>query len=118
MAENPGSKDRALEALDFIINVIKDHEQNLDKSIHELATVIQQIGETDELNVEIEKFDEKLNFLQKEMTNLIGYLPNSPKEALPDALQKQEPRGSGNSLSFTSRNSKLALHDFALQTVG
>ena len=31
MADNPGSRDRSLDALDFIINVIKEHEQNLEQ---------------------------------------------------------------------------------------
>ena len=47
MAANPGSKDKSLEALDFIINVLKEHEQNLDKSISEFASVTEQMGNID-----------------------------------------------------------------------
>ena len=43
MSENPGSKDKSLETLDFIINVLKEHEMNLDKTIDELSTVVEQI---------------------------------------------------------------------------
>jgi hypothetical protein len=43
MVENPGSRDKALEALDFIFNVLKDHEQVLDKSIRDLAIVTEQM---------------------------------------------------------------------------
>jgi hypothetical protein len=92
MAENSGSKDKALEALDFIINVLKEHEQNLDKSINELATVTEQIGDTKALTGKIEKVEEKINNLQKEVTNLIGYLSNATKEALSTAVKKQEPQ--------------------------
>ena len=46
MSENPGSKDRSLETLDFIINVLKEHEKNLDKYIDELTTVAEQVGNT------------------------------------------------------------------------
>ena len=66
MAEAPNSKDKALEALDFIINVLKEHEQNLDKSINELATVTEQIGDTEALNSKVGKVEEKINNLQKE----------------------------------------------------
>ena len=48
MAKNPQSKDEALEALDFIVNVLKEHERDLDKLISELATVTEQMGDTSE----------------------------------------------------------------------
>ena len=92
MAGNPGSKDKSLEALDFIINVLKEHEQNLDKSINEFALVTEHVGNTDVLNGKIEKVEEKISTLQKEITNLIGILSNSPKEALSAAAKKQEPQ--------------------------
>jgi seryl-tRNA synthetase len=92
MAEDPNSKDKALEALDFIINVLKEHEQNLDKSINELATVTEQIGDTEALNSKVGKVEEKINNLQKEVTNLIGYLSNAPKEPLSEAVKEQAPQ--------------------------
>ena len=90
MAGNPGSKDKSLEALDFIINVLKEHEQNLDKSISDFAAVTEQVGNTDVLNGRIEKVEEKIGNLQKEITNLIGILSNSPKDALLAGAKKQE----------------------------
>ena len=92
MGEPPDSKDKSLEALDFIINVLKQHEQNLDKSIDQLATVAEQIGNTDALMSKMEKVEEKINNLQKEVTNLIGYISNAPKNALPVMVMEQEPR--------------------------
>jgi hypothetical protein len=90
MAGNPGSKDKSLEALDFIINVLKEHEQNLDKSINEFANFTEHIGNTDALNGRIEKVEEKIGNLQKEITNLIGILSNSPKDAISAVTKKQE----------------------------
>ncbi len=84
MSDDLGSKDKSFEALDFIINVLKDHEKVLDKSIHELATVTEQMGDTDALNGEVEKLEEKMNNLQKDVKSLIAYLSNSPKEAALD----------------------------------
>jgi hypothetical protein len=89
MAANPGSKDKSLEALDFIINVLKEHEQNLDKSISEFAAVTEQVGNTDVLNGRIAKVEEKIGNLQKEITNLIGILSNSPKNTLSAEANKQ-----------------------------
>lgn len=90
MAGNPGSKDKALEALDFIINVLKEHEKNLDKSISEFASVTENMGNIDVLNGRIEKVEEKIGNLQKEITNLIGILSNSPKDSLSPAAKKPE----------------------------
>ena len=91
MGENPDSKDRSLEALDFIINVLKQHEQNLDKSIDQLATVAEQIGNTDVLNDKMATVEEKINILQKEVTYLIGYLSNAPEKAFLATVKEQEP---------------------------
>jgi hypothetical protein len=88
MAENPNSRDRSFEALDFIINVLKEHEQTLDKSIQELATVTEQRGSLSVPEAKIEKIEQKLDSLQKEVAKLIGYLttqsktPSSPSSPL------------------------------------
>jgi hypothetical protein len=88
MAGNSGSKDKSLEALDFIINVLKEHEQNLDKSIAEFAEVTEHMGNTDVLNGRIENVEKKLGTLQKEITSLIGILSNSPKEKMSFVAKK------------------------------
>ena len=74
LTKNPQSKDDSLEALDFIVNVLKEHERDLDKLINELATVTEQLGDTGEISGKVEKVEEKINNLQKEVTNLIGYV--------------------------------------------
>jgi uncharacterized coiled-coil protein SlyX len=81
LAKIPQSKDEALEALDFIVNVLKEHEKDLDKLINELGTVTEQIGDTGELSGKVEKVEEKINNLQKEVTNLIGYMSTPQREA-------------------------------------
>ena len=91
MVENPDSKDDSVKAFDFLINVLKIHEQNLDQSTGELATVTKNIGNTTNgLKVKLEEVDEKINNLQKEVTNLIGSLLNSPKKDLPASVKEQE----------------------------
>jgi hypothetical protein len=113
MADNSGSKDKALVALDFILNVLKEHEQNLDKSINDLTTITDQIGDTDALTGKIEKVEEKINNLQKEVTNLIGYMSNAPKEALQAVPKKQEPQAQTTSVvsqAMVQGGSSLILH--------
>ena len=92
MAKNPQSKDDALEALDFIVNVLKEHEKDLDRLISDLATVTEQIGDTEELNGKVEKVEAKIDTLQNEVTNLINALSSAPKQTLAGvAVEKKQP---------------------------
>ena len=82
MPKAPPSKDEALEALDFIINVLKEHEKDLDRLITELGKITDRLGGTGELGGKIENVEEGLGTLQDEITNLITYL-STPHEAAP-----------------------------------
>jgi len=81
MSRKPQSKDEALEALDFIVNVLKEHEKDLDRLINELGTVTAALGETGELSAKVEKVETRINGLQNEIGSLINYLATSPREA-------------------------------------
>jgi hypothetical protein len=95
MAKNPQSKDETLDALDFIVNVLKEHERDLDKLVNELGAVTEQLGNAGELNEKVEKVEEKINNLHKEMTSLIACLSGAPKQIYPteskDQVNKIEP---------------------------
>lgn len=80
MSKKPQSKDEALEALDFIVNVLKEHEKDLDRLIGELGTVTDALGETGELSNKVEKVEERISGLQNEINSLVNYLSASPKE--------------------------------------
>jgi len=80
MSKKPQSKDEALEALDFIVNVLKEHEKDLDKLIGELGTVTERLGETGELSNKVEKVEERISGLQNEINSLVNYLSTSPRE--------------------------------------
>jgi len=84
MAKKP-NKDEALEAIDFIVNVLKEHEKDLDKLIHQLATITESLGETGEVTTKIEKVEERLATIQTEVTSLIKYL-STPKETIPHLM--------------------------------
>jgi len=80
MSKKGPSKNEAFEALDFIVNVLKEHEKDLDKLINELGTITERLGDTGELSGKIEKVEERLTTLQNEIANLITYL-SAPREA-------------------------------------
>jgi len=73
MARRP-SKDEALEALDFIVNVLKEHEKDLDRLIGELAKVTTKFGQTGEVGGRIERVEERLASIQTEIASLIKFL--------------------------------------------
>lgn len=73
-------KDEALEALDFIINVLKEHEKDLDRLINELSKTSEKFGETGALSTKIEGIEERLSSLQTEISNLIGFISSSSSQ--------------------------------------
>lgn len=80
MSEKPPSKDEALEALDFIVNVLKEHEKDLDRLVSELGSVAGQLGETGELNGKVKKIEDKINSIQSEVGSLVKSFAASPHE--------------------------------------
>ena len=103
MSKKAPSKDEALEALDFIVNVLKEHEKDLDRLINELGNITERLGDTGELSGKIEKVEDRLTTLQNEIANLITYLSTSreaptlplqtSQEQRAETLQVRETRG-------------------------
>ena len=89
MSKKPQARDEALEALDFIVNVLKEHENDLDRLIGELGTVTDQLGETGELTCKVENVEEKISGLQNEISGLVGYLSQS-KVQTPVVAEKED----------------------------
>ncbi len=85
MVKKSPSKDEALEALDFIINVLREHEKDLDRLIGELGNITSSVGKTGEMADKIENVEERLSTLQNEITGLIKILssPRTQPTALP-----------------------------------
>ncbi len=85
MSKKPQSKDEALEALDFIVNVLKEHEKDLDRLISELGNVTDQMGDSGQLNTKVEHIEEKIGNLQDEVTNLLDYMSKRNNATAPAA---------------------------------
>ena len=79
MERKPSSND-ALEAVDFIINVLKEHEKDLDRLVNQLGIITESLGETGEISGKIEKIEDRITTLQDEITNMIKQIPVSPRE--------------------------------------
>ncbi len=78
MDRKPSNND-ALEAVDFIINVLKEHEKDLDGLIGQLGVITESLGETGEISNKIEKIEGRITKLQDEIINLIKRL-NAPRD--------------------------------------
>ena len=89
MSKKPQARDEALEALDFIVNVLKEHENDLDRLIGELGTLTEQLGETGELTCKVENVEEKISGLQTEIGGLVKYLSQSPPQSI-SVIKKDE----------------------------
>ena len=87
--ERKPNKNEALEALDFIINVLKEHEKDLDRLISQLGIITESLGETGEITGKFENIEDRISTLQGEITNLIKYL-GTPKEATPSAYSPSQ----------------------------
>lgn len=78
--ERKPNKNEALEALDFIINVLKEHEKDLDRLIGQLGVITESLGETGEITGKFEKIENRISTLQGEITDLIKCLA-TPRSA-------------------------------------
>jgi cob(I)alamin adenosyltransferase len=93
MADKPASRDETLVALDFIANVLRQHEKDLDRLINELSIVIQQLGDSGKLSDKMEKIEEEIINLQREITNLTRTISNAPKEVIPTESKELSSEG-------------------------
>ncbi len=89
MSKKAPSRDEALEAIDFIVNVLREHEKDLDRLIDELGGITEKMGDAGELNVKVEKIEDRLTTLQNEISNLITYLSAPHETATPPVIQLQ-----------------------------
>lgn len=90
MAKDTESEDKYFEALDFVTNVLKKHEQILNKSVQELVTLTEYLEYLTALCSKVENAEEKITALQKEVTNFTGGVPKVPEEAFNASLKGQE----------------------------
>jgi hypothetical protein len=81
LSRNPKRKDKALEAIDFIVNVLKQHEKDLDRLIAQLAKITDKITKKGELPTRIETMEQQLATLQTEINSLIQLLSAAKEEA-------------------------------------
>jgi len=83
LSRKPKGRDEALEAIDFIVNVLKQHEKDLDRLIAQLGKVTNRITKKGELPARIDTMEGQLTTLQTEINNLIQLLSTTKEEKVP-----------------------------------
>ena len=77
MSNNPNPEDspnRRDTTIAFVIQSMKEHEQNLDKLIQKLTEIKPQMENTKELQARFEQIEAKIADLEKEIKRLTSYL--------------------------------------------
>jgi len=72
MAQNPDSNDRYVEALDFIITFLRDHERKLDRLNNQLSNVVDGLGGFKGLSKKLDNLDGELDVLERELARLVA----------------------------------------------
>lgn len=78
MSKNSPSKDGTLEVLDFILNVIEEHDKDLDTLTTELASIVKRQKEMGELSDKFARIKDKMDTLQKDINKIVKILSLSP----------------------------------------
>ncbi len=86
MSRKP-TKDEALEALDFIINVLKEHEKDLDRLINQLGTTLEEYSETGELTGKIESVENRLAHIQTQISDLTQLISTPQEKPRPNTTR-------------------------------
>ncbi len=99
MSEDPSNEDESLEAIDLVINVLKEHEKNLDRLIGELDKVAENLGPSPEVTKKIEGIEQRLASLQAEISKA-----HSLAKELPGSKELPTPTTYGAIVNFNCRN--------------
>ncbi len=109
MSARSPSKDEALEALDFIVNVLKEHEKDLDRLVSELGNVAGQLGDSGELSGKVKTIEDKIGGLQNDVGNLLKSLSASQSEEISVTVEGASKEAAKNERPLTNLPSGLPL---------
>jgi len=89
--------ENALNALDLIINVLKDHEKELDKLVNELRGLVQKLSVLEDLARRLGDIDRRLSSIEE-----AGRLPTAARPTLAVVERPPQPLGPPATLRFRS----------------
>ena len=80
MTQNPDSNDRYVEALDFVITFLRDHERKLDKLNNQLGNVVDGFGGLAGLSKRLDRLNKELAVLEKDVAHLAAIFRNRERQ--------------------------------------
>lgn len=72
MTQSPDSNDRYVEALDFIITFLRDHEGKLDKLNNNLSNIVDGFKGYKGLSKKLDGLDKEIDVLERELARLVA----------------------------------------------
>ena len=81
MSKNSPSKEGTLEALDFILNIIRDHDKDLEQLTNKLASIAKKGDEKGEIKEKLDRIENDLSNLQNDIAKLAKILSVSGKRS-------------------------------------
>ena len=70
MTEGASSRDGAMEALDLVINVLKEHEASLDSAIENLSDIQESMGQASAVVAKVDKLGASIDRLQQDFSEI------------------------------------------------
>jgi archaellum component FlaC len=80
MSQNPDSNDRYVEALDFIITFMRDHERRLDKLNNKLGNVVDGLGGFTGLSKKLDNLNKEIDRLEMDVARLAAIFRNRERQ--------------------------------------
>ncbi len=68
-----GKDDRSLESIDFVIDILKEHERSIDKAIACLQDILEKLEKNADISEKIDEIQRKLDGLEKDVAALARY---------------------------------------------
>ncbi len=105
MPDTPPFDDKYLEAFDFIMQFLQEHEHNIDGLVDRLATLREQVPDITTLKTKLEGLDAKVIRLQSDIANLKDHFQSKqiPQKDAPMKIAVEHP-------AFAVSGARLTIH--------
>ena len=107
MTEDASSRDGAMEALDLVINVLKEHEASLDNAIENLSDIQESMGQASAVVAKVDKLGASIDRLQKDFSEIAMKFSDVLKTSTVSKQQESLPVSTGTQLCSGSKPSLM-----------
>lgn len=73
MIDNSDDDAKSLESIDFVVDILREHERNIDKLITQIADITEKLKKIPVLTDKIDVIQKKLDKLENDITLVTRY---------------------------------------------